>query len=201
MVCGIDEAGRGPLAGPLSVALVAFSKPKLLEILEGKILIGLNDSKKLSEKKRESLYEEIYFSADLIVHQFVSNKFIDKHGMSYSIFSAVQKLIKKTKLPNPYLLIDGNYNFKKHQLENKFPFSYKSIIKGDSKVASIAAASIIAKVKRDRYMNSVSAKFPGYGFEGHKGYGTAFHITKIKELGYTPIHRMSFQLKAGAHGI
>ena len=164
-------------------------------------MFGLNDSKKLTEKKREPLYEEILTHAEKIVHQFISNKFIDKYGMSYSIFDAVRKLILKSKLSNPYLLVDGNYNFKKHQLETCFSFSYKSIIKGDSKVASIAAASIIAKVRRDRFMDSISKRYPDYGFGAHKGYGTASHISKIKELGYLPIHRRSFHLKDGAHGI
>ena len=127
-------------------------------------MTGLNDSKKLSERKRESLYGEILQSANLVVHQFVSNKFIDKFGISSSIFNAIRKLILKSHTSNLYLLIDGNYNFKQYQLQTLFNFSYRSIVKGDSKVASIAAASIIAKVKRDRYMNSVASKYPDYDF-------------------------------------
>lgn len=167
----------------------------------GQVLTGLNDSKKLSERKRESLYGEILQSANLVVHQFVSNKFIDKFGISSSIFNAIRKLILKSHTSNLYLLIDGNYNFKQYQLQTLFNFSYRSIVKGDSKVASIAAASIIAKVKRDRYMNSVASKYPDYDFDKHKGYGTAMHVKKIKEHGFSPIHRVSFQLKDGAHGL
>lgn len=185
----------------MSFALVIFKQDILNRILKSEILQSLDDSKKLTEKKREELFDLIYSLADYVGHQFISNKFIDKYGMSYSIFDAVRKLILKSKLSNPYLLVDGNYNFKKHQLETCFSFSYKSIIKGDSKVASIAAASIIAKVRRDRFMDSISKRYPDYGFGAHKGYGTASHISKIKELGYLPIHRRSFHLKDGAHGI
>jgi ribonuclease HII len=168
--------------------------------LLGEILKGLNDSKKLTEKNRETLYSEIYSLADKVVHQFISNKFIDKFGISYSIFDAIRKLIIKSNRSDIYLLVDGNYNFKVHQVNTGFSFNYKSIIKGDSKVASIAAASIIAKVKRDRFMNSISSRYSEYEFEKHKGYGTALHIAKIKQYGYSPIHRKSFQLKEGAHG-
>lgn len=199
-MCGIDEAGRGPLAGPLSIALVYFSKPILEKILKGEILKGLNDSKKIPERKREDLYSEIYTLAYKVVHQFISNKFIDKYGMSYSIFHAIRKLAIKSNLSNLYLLVDGNYNFKAHQANSRFFFNYRSIIKGDSKVASIAAASIVAKVKRDRFMNSIATRYPEYEFEKHKGYGTLLHVSKIKQLGHCPIHRKSFQLKEGAHG-
>ncbi len=180
--------------------MVIFKKPTLERVLKAEILKDLDDSKKLTDKKRESLYEEISSVADYVGHQFVSNKFIDKYGISYSIFIAIQKLVIKSKLPNLYLLVDGNYNFKIHQANSKFVFNYRSIIKGDSKVASIAAASIIAKVKRDRFMNSVSMKYPLYEFAKHKGYGTAIHVANIRKYGYCPIHRMSFRLKDGGHG-
>lgn len=193
-ICGVDEAGRGPLAGPLSVALVIFPRDILDKIYAGSLLPGLDDSKKLSEKERESLYEQIILNARLVVHQFVSHKFIDKNGMSLSIYLGIWKLFKKSRLDNPILLIDGNYNFTKHQVQLCQSFEYKSIIKGDSKIASIAAASIIAKVKRDRFMKRISAKYPEYGFEKHKGYGTAMHIKKIKEFGYCKIHRLSFKV-------
>ncbi|MBE7411320.1 MAG: ribonuclease HII [Leptospiraceae bacterium] len=193
-VCGIDEAGRGPLAGPLSIALVQFSKEALNLIFERKILVDLNDSKKLSEKKRDSLFHEISLNAEKIVHQFISNNFIDKHGMSYSIFYGIQKLYKKSGLRNSLFLIDGNYKFTKYEgVENSF--RYHSFIKGDSRIASIAAASIIAKVKRDRFMNSISKKYPEYEFEKHKGYGTSTHLQKIQEFGYSKIHRKSFIIK------
>lgn len=191
----MDEAGRGPLAGPLSVAFVRFSNTTLTKILKGEILPDLNDSKKISEKKREEIYSEIFIHAEQVQHQFISNKFIDKFGLSYSIFDAIRRLLIKAKQKSTFLLIDGNYNFLRQQAENKFLFNYRSIVKGDSKVASIAAASIVAKVKRDRYMNAVSKKFPQYNFIKHKGYGTTVHIKEIKEHGYSKLHRKSFQLK------
>lgn len=194
-MCGVDEAGRGPIAGPLSFALVIFNRNTLSRILNSELLESLDDSKKITEKRREELYEQINSLADYIGHQFISNKFIDKYGMSYSIFTAIRKLILKNKSRNLFLLIDGNYNFKVHQANSNFLFNYKSIVKGDSKVASIAAASIIAKVKRDRYMNAVSKKYPMYEFSKHKGYGTSLHISKIKKYGFSPIHRVSFRLK------
>ena len=181
--------------------MVSFSKSTLEKIFQRQVLKNLTDSKKLSEKKRESLYTEIYSCADLVVHQFIGNKFIDKFGISYSIFDAIRKLVKKSKHCNLYLLIDGNYDFKAHQTNTGFYFPYRSIVKGDSKVASISAASIIAKVKRDRFMDAVAEKFPEYEFKRHKGYGTALHIAKIREHGMSVIHRKSFQLKEGAHGV
>ncbi|HMZ66657.1 MAG TPA: ribonuclease HII, partial [Leptospiraceae bacterium] len=182
---GVDEAGRGPLAGPLSFAAVKFSKEKLEQILRGNLLPQLNDSKKISEKKREEIYEEIVNSADLVLHQFISNKFIDKYGISISIFDAIRRLVIKSREKSIFLLIDGNYNFLKRQAEKNFQFNYRSIVKGDARIASIAAASIVAKVRRDRYMNRVAEYYPDYQFEKHKGYGTELHIQKIREFGYS----------------
>ncbi|MCB1177658.1 MAG: ribonuclease HII [Leptospiraceae bacterium] len=191
-ICGVDEAGRGPLAGPLSFALVYFPKNILEKVHKGEILKGLNDSKKLTEKKRESLFEELISLPITYSHKFISNRSIDKFGLSYCIFSAVSFLVKKSNLNSSFLLIDGNYNFENRLIGSKIRFDYKSVIKGDSKLASIAAASIIAKVKRDRYMVEISSKYPKYNFDKHKGYGTKSHIEKIKLLGPSKIHRMSF---------
>jgi ribonuclease HII len=179
----------------LSFALVIFKQDILNRILKSEILQSLDDSKKLTEKKREELFDLIYSLADYVGHQFISNKFIDKYGMSYSIFTAIRKLVLKAKSRDLFLLIDGNYDFKAHQENSNFFFKYKSIVKGDSKVASIAAASIIAKVKRDRFMNAIDKKYPMYEFSKHKGYGTKLHVSKIKMFGFSPIHRLSFKLK------
>ncbi len=174
---------------------MCFSRIKLNDIYSGKILKKLNDSKKLTEFDRESLFIDIYKNAEKVVHQFLSNNFIDKFGIAEAIFVGIKKLILKSNLKSPILLIDGNYNFKKKQAENNFYFNYHSIIKGDEKIASISAASIIAKVKRDRYMNKLSEKFPEYLFSEHKGYGTKKHIELISKYGYSKLHRLSFKLK------
>ena len=149
----------------------------------------------MSESEISSLYFEIQSIAQRTVHQFISNQFIDKYGISISIFVGIKKLINKSKIKNPFLLIDGNYNFKEKQKSYNFFFDYLSIVKGDSKIISIAAASIIAKYKRDEYMNSVAKKFNIYGFEKHKGYGSKFHIDQIKKYGYSKLHRKSFKIK------
>lgn len=129
------------------------------------------------------------------MHQFISNHFIDKYGISTAIFIGIKKLVSKSKIENPFLLIDGNYNLKEKQKSYNFFFDYLSVIKGDSKIISVAAASIIAKYKRDQYMNSVAKKFSCYGFEKHKGYGSRFHIDQIKKYGYSKLHRKSYKIK------
>jgi ribonuclease HII len=197
-VCGIDEAGRGPLAGPLSLALVHFPPTLLLEALQGKVLKGLTDSKKLSEKKRESLYEEI-LSLDLVfAHVFLSPSWIDDLGLSRCIRIGMEKLVQKSKLEQPFLLIDGNYKFPNLLGEREFP-PYESIIKGDSKILSISAASIVAKVRRDRYMIRRDSLYPQYQFKVHKGYGTELHRNILQEFGFCPLHRKTFikNLKLG----
>lgn len=181
------------MAGPLSISLVSFSQEALTTILKGSILSSLNDSKLLSPKKREFVYFEIKKYAKVALLQFVSNKFIDNYGLTYSIYYGLKKLVVKSGLKNPYLLIDGNYNFSRFDKN----LSYKSIVKGDSKIASIAAASIIAKVNRDWFMQKMSSKFPEYEFEKHKGYGTKVHIKNIEKFGYCRIHRKTFVIKKG----
>lgn len=193
-VFGVDEAGRGPLAGPLSVAIVSFAEETLNQIHSGQILSGLTDSKKISAKKRNLLYQQIHHYASRIEYRFISNKFIDKFGISYSIYAGIQSLFYRVEQTEPYFLIDGNYNFQKWQMAGQ-SFSYTSIVRGDSKVASIAAASIIAKVERDEYIISMAKKYPEYGLEKHKGYGTKYHREQIGKYGYSKIHRKSFRLK------
>ncbi len=189
-IIGIDEAGRGPLAGPLSLASVSFPDQILTKIQNHQMLYDLDDSKKVSPLKREKLFSEITANSEWY-HVFISNKSIDKFGISLCIFKGIKRLIQKYKQNEIQLLIDGNYKFEKFFTE-KFSFQYKSIIKGDSKVVSIASASILAKVLRDRYMKELSIKFPNFGFEKHMGYGTKLHSQKIKELGLTKYHRKTF---------
>lgn len=189
-VCGIDEAGRGPLAGPLSMALVFFPKEILVQIWNSALLKELNDSKKLTEIQRRKLYRDLYSLPILITHTFLHSESIDKNGMNWCIQKGIENLVKKAKLKNPYLLIDGNYNF--------FPkdfYSYKSIVKGDEKVASIAAASIIAKVKRDQFMKKINFFYPQFKFSIHKGYGTKLHKELILKYGICRLHRKSFLKK------
>lgn len=172
--------------------MVKFSPEILENVHAGKVLQNLNDSKKLTEKKREKLYSEINEIAEISICQFVSHNHIDKNNINQSIWYGILKLVSKSKLDQALLLIDGNYNFSKYPAGNSV--NYKSIIKGDERVISIAAASIMAKVERDRYMLAYAKKFSGYDFDKHKGYGTKKHIQSIKQLGYCPIHRRSYKL-------
>ncbi|MCP5500867.1 MAG: ribonuclease HII [Leptospiraceae bacterium] len=153
----------------------------------------MNDSKKLSTKKRKSLYLDIQKFSSLTLHRFVSHRYIDSFGISKAIFEGILSLKNKSRLSSPLLLIDGNYNFTSKDPEGKL--QYRSIVKGDEKIASIAAASIIAKENRDDYMIELAKLYPEYSFEKHKGYGTELHRKKIKELGYSKVHRKSFQIK------
>ncbi|AVV49723.1 MULTISPECIES: ribonuclease HII [Leptospira] len=195
--CGIDEAGRGPYAGPLSVALVSFSQKVLTQILEGKILKGLTDSKKLSEKKREALYPEILKTAQISSRTFLSPNYIDREGINRAVLEGIRKCSKlairaiSSALPLQ-LLIDGNYNFNRYPEWNPIKNRSSFYTKGDLRIVSIAAASILAKVSRDRYMTSVSKKYPDYRFDQHKGYGTKLHEELILRYGLSDIHRRSF---------
>ena len=177
-VCGIDEAGRGPLAGPVVVAAVIMPKDSMIE--------GVNDSKKVSEKKREKLYdliteEAIAYSVGIIDH----NK-IDEINILNATKLGLKNAIEELKVRPDIILVDALNNMDTDGIP------YKSIIKGDAKSYNIAAASIIAKVTRDRIMREWDKIYPQYGFEKHKGYGTAAHIAAIKENGLSPLHRLSF---------
>ena len=177
-IVGIDEAGRGPLAGPVvAVALNWGDKP---------LIDGVNDSKKISEKKREIYFNQIIGKAKDIGIGIVEEKEIDKINILQATYLAMKKAIGNLKIKPDLLLVDGNKADIKH-------FKQINIIKGDSLSYSIAAASIIAKVTRDKIMFQYDTIFPEYGFAKHKGYGTKFHLNSIYEYYSTPIHRKSFK--------
>jgi len=179
-LCGVDEAGRGPLAGPVCAAAVML--PPGLEIP------GLNDSKKLSEKKREALYDTIIAQALSYGIAFATVEEIEAHNILGATFLAMNRAIAQLS-PQPALaLIDGNRT-------KDFGLPVRTIVKGDSLSASIAAASILAKVTRDRLMEEYDAQYPQYGFAVHKGYGTKRHYEALREFGPSPIHRKTFLKK------
>ncbi|MDR0467225.1 MAG: ribonuclease HII [Campylobacteraceae bacterium] len=175
MLCGIDEAGRGCLAGPLVVAGC---------VLENSIE-GLNDSKVLSEKQREILYEKIVQNTKYKIVQF-SNEDVDKKGLSACLKEAI--LAIKNHFNNCEILMDGNTNFGVSGI--------KTLIKADAKIAEVSAASILAKVTRDRFMVEMDKLYPKYQFAKHKGYGSSLHISLIKKYGTSPIQRLSFKIKS-----
>ena len=178
LLCGIDEVGRGPLAGPVYAAAVIL--PMDTDILY------INDSKKLSEKKREELYIEIMNKALAVGIGHVSNERIDEINILQATFEAMTMAVNELSEKPGALLIDAVHI---PQLEE---YKQISIIKGDAKSISIAAASIIAKVTRDRVMKDYAKEYPEYGFDSNKGYGSADHIAAIKKYGPCPIHRRSF---------
>ena len=177
-ICGIDEAGRGPLAGPVVVASVIMPKDSMIE--------GVNDSKKISEKKREKLYEEIIANAVSYSVGIVDQKEIDRVNILNATKAGLTESIKGLKVKPEIILVDALNGI------DTCGIPYHSIIKGDAKCYSIAAASIIAKVTRDRIMRQWHEVYPQYNFIQHKGYGTAAHIQAIKEYGLCPLHRRSF---------
>lgn len=179
-ICGVDEAGRGPLAGPVCAAAVML--PRGLEIS------GLNDSKKLSEKKREALFDEIKAKAISYGIAFAAVEEIERLNILNATFLAMNRAINSLSVTPELALIDGNRN-------SGIEINSRFVIKGDGCCADIAAASILAKVTRDRYMLQMAEQYPGYGFEKHKGYGTKQHYEAIRALGPSPIHRMSFLRK------
>lgn len=179
-VCGVDEAGRGPLAGPVCAAAVML--PRGLEIE------GLNDSKKLTEKKREALFDEIKEKAIAYGVAFASVEEIERLNILNATFLAMNRAINSLSVSPELALIDGNRN-------SGIEMPSRCVIKGDGCCADIAAASILAKVTRDRYMLQMAEQYPGYGFEKHKGYGTKQHYEAIRALGASPIHRTSFLRK------
>ena len=174
-LCGIDEAGRGPLAGNLVVAGCILNTA----------IEELNDSKKLSEKKRESLYEQIILNAAYHIVEFSAQK-IDEKGISFCIKSALLEI--KEQLNAEHYLFDGNSNFGVSGID--------TMIKADGKIPEVSAASILAKVTHDRDIIEQAKKFPQYQFQKHKGYGTKLHIEMIKKHGYCDIHRKSYRVKA-----
>lgn len=180
LICGVDEAGRGPLAGPVCAAAVIL--PQGLE------LDGLNDSKKLSEAKRERLFDEICEKSVSYAIAMATVEEIEELNILKASLAAMSRAIEKLPVKPELALIDGD----------KLPESgleCRSIIKGDSKCADIAAASILAKVTRDRYMKELAREYPQYAFEKHKGYGTALHYERLREFGPSPVHRAKFLRK------
>lgn len=178
-LCGIDEAGRGPLAGPVVAACV---------ILKDECLIpGLDDSKKLSEKKREEMFDKIIENSVSYGIGEASPSEIDELNILQATFLAMKRACEKAGVThNDLVIVDGN------GIPKGFPCAVKCIVKGDGKSACIAAASILAKVTRDRQMKEISKIYPEYNFEKHKGYPTKAHYEKIKEFGVLKIHRKSF---------
>ena len=179
-VCGVDEAGRGPLAGPVCAAAVIL--PPEIEIP------GLNDSKKLTDKRRRALYDVIIENAVSYGIAMVHEKEIDEINILQATFNAMEQAILQLSVKPAMALIDGNR-------ERPFPVPVQTVVKGDSLSANIAAASILAKVTRDRYMEEMAEKYPQYGFEVHKGYGTKAHYAALTEHGMSPIHRRTFLKK------
>lgn len=180
VICGVDEAGRGPLAGPVCAAAVIL--PPNLEIP------GLTDSKKLSDKRRRELFPIIKEQAIAYGIGFASHEEIDEINILQATFLAMERAMAQLQVKPELALIDGNR-------EKDFGIPVKTIVKGDSLSASIAAASVLAKVSRDDVMLEMAQQYPGYGFEVHKGYGTKAHYEALRKLGASPIHRMSFLRK------
>lgn len=180
VVCGIDEAGRGPLAGPVFAAAVIL--PDGLENL------GINDSKKLSEKKRDALFDVICEKAISYGIASASEQEIDEINILNAAFLAMKRAVEQLSVKPELALVDGNR-------EPHTGIKEYTIVKGDSKSISIAAASILAKVSRDRYMQKLDEEYPQYMFKKHKGYPTAFHYELIKQYGISPVHRRSFLKK------
>jgi len=179
-IAGVDEAGRGPLAGPVCAAAVIL--PKDLEIP------GLNDSKKLTDKRRRELYPLIKEHAIAYGIAFASEKEIDEINILQATFLAMQRAIDQLKGKADFALIDGNR-------EKDFGLNVMTVVKGDSRSANIAAASILAKVTRDDHMEALAKKYPEYGFEIHKGYGTKAHYAAIARYGASAVHRKTFLKK------
>ena len=179
-VCGVDEAGRGPLAGPVCAAAVIL--PRDLEIE------GLNDSKKLSDKRRRALYDIIVQEALAYGIAFATEQEIDEINILQATFLAMRRAMEQLTVRPSLALIDGNR-------ETEFGLPVRTIVKGDSLSANIAAASVLAKVTRDNIMVELAQQYPEYGFEIHKGYGTKAHYEALRTYGPSPIHRRSFLKK------
>lgn len=180
LICGVDEAGRGPLAGPVCAAAVIL--PPNIEIP------GLNDSKKLSDKKRRELYPVIKEQAIAYGIAFADQKEIDEINILQATYLAMERAIGQLSVKPELALIDGNR-------AKDFGLPVETVVHGDSLSASIAAASVLAKVTRDDYMLKMAEEYPGYDFEIHKGYGTKAHYAALTKLGPCPIHRMTFLKK------
>ena len=184
LVCGVDEAGRGPLAGPVFAAAVILP--------EGLEDIGLNDSKKLTEKKRDALFDIIKEKAVAWCVASADENEIDRLNILHATYLAMKRAVDGLSVRPDLALIDGN-----RKPNTGIP--EVTIVKGDAKSISVAAASILAKVSRDRYMLELDKQYPEYEFAQHKGYPTALHYEKIKEHGISPVHRLSFLKNLSSH--
>ena len=184
-ICGVDEAGRGPLAGPVYAAAVILPR--------GLVIEGLNDSKKLTEKRREILYDVIVEQAVAYGIGSADEKEIDEINILQATFLAMRRAIEAMPVRPDLALIDGNR-------DSDFGVKSETVIRGDSLSANIAAASILAKVPRDRVMMQYAGQYPQYGFEVHKGYGTKRHYEALRQFGPCPIHRQSFLKKFYENG-
>lgn len=180
LVCGVDEAGRGPLAGPVCAAAVVLPK--------GLILEDVNDSKKLTEKKREALFDVITEQALEWSIAFATVEEIEEINILNAAMLAMKRAVEELKNPVDFAIIDGN---RKPPLE----IDCEAVVKGDAKSMSVAAASILAKVSRDRILRQYAVDYPQYGFEKHKGYGTKVHVEALKKYGPCEVHRPSFLKK------
>ena len=180
IICGVDEAGRGPLAGPVCAAAVILP--------EHLVIPGLNDSKKLTDKKRRELFPIIQERAIAYGIAFASEQEIDELNILQATFLAMKRAIAQLEGKADFALIDGNR-------ETDFGVPCMTVVKGDSRSANIAAASVLAKVTRDIYMENLAEEYPQYGFEIHKGYGTKAHYAALPEHGMCPAHRRTFLKK------
>lgn len=179
-VCGIDEAGRGPLAGPVYAAAVILPPDCVID--------GLNDSKKLTEARREKLFDVIVEKAVAYGIGSADEKEIDNLNILQATYLAMRRAVEALPVPCDYAMVDGNRM-------PPLPVPGETIVKGDAKSASIAAASILAKVSRDRVMMQYHEQYPAYGFDAHKGYGTRAHYAALEAYGPCPIHRLTFLKK------
>ena len=184
LVCGCDEAGAGPLAGRVYAAAVILPRELVIE--------GLNDSKKLTPKKRDQLYDVIVEQAEAYSVAWVEAQEIDETDILSARMNAMQRAIDGLKVQPDFALIDGNRD---HGKQGAVTTPHATVVKGDSLSASIAAASILAKVSRDRYMEEMAAEYPQYAFEQHKGYPTKLHYELLRQYGPCPIHRPTFLKK------
>lgn len=180
IVCGVDEAGRGPLAGPVCAAAVILP--------DGLVIEGLDDSKKLTEKKRDALYDVICQEAISYGIAFASVEEIEEMNILQATFLAMKRAVESLNVKPDLALVDGNQ-------KPALSIQARTLVKGDAKSPSIAAASILAKVTRDRLMTEIAEQYPQYEFPKHKGYGTKLHYEKIMEHGISPVHRRSFLKK------
>lgn len=178
LFCGVDEAGRGPLAGPVYAAAVILPAEPMID--------GLNDSKKLSEKKREALYDQICEKAIAWSVVTASVEEIDTLNILQATFLAMQRAVEGLQVQPAFALIDGN------RAPSGLRIPCQTVVKGDALSASVAAASILAKVSRDRYLLELDAQYPQYAFKQHKGYGTKAHYAALEQYGPSPVHRMTF---------